>query len=146
MSLNNTVAIVLCTYNGTAFLQEQLDSFSKQLFKNWQLYVYDDASIDDTCNIIKQYQASMQQKVSLQCNPSSKGFAKNFLSAICTTPDDSADFFALSDQDDIWQQDKLSRAIDYLKTLPSEIPTLYCSRTQTIDARGKPLSFSPLFS
>jgi glycosyltransferase involved in cell wall biosynthesis len=146
MYSTTTVAIVLCTYNGTAFLQEQLASFSCQSVTDWQLFVYDDASTDNTSDLIKHYQAAIQQKVTLHQNPSSKGFARNFLSAICTTPNDNADFFALSDQDDIWQPDKLSRAIDYLKTLPPETPALYCSRTKTIDAQGQPLSFSPLFS
>lgn len=143
---NASIAILLCTYNGSTFLSEQLDSFTHQSLANWQLFVHDDASTDNTCDLIEQYQASVQQKVTLQRNTSSKGFAKNFLSTICTTPNDSADFFALSDQDDIWQKDKLSRAVDYLKTLSPDIPALYCARTETSDAQGQPLSFSPLFS
>jgi glycosyltransferase involved in cell wall biosynthesis len=145
MPSNARIAILLCTYNGTKFLQEQLDSFTHQFLNSWQLFVYDDASIDNTCNLIKQYQKTVQQTVILQSNPSSKGFAKNFLFAICTTPNDSADFFALSDQDDIWQKDKLSMATDYLEMIPAEVPALYCSRTQTIDAQEQPLSYSPLF-
>lgn len=142
---STTVAILLCSYNGAAFIQEQLNSFTQQRLHDWQLFVYDDVSTDNTGDLIKQYQATVQQKVTWQRNPSSKGFAQNFLSAICTTPNDSADFFALSDQDDIWQEDKLSRAIEYLKTVPAEIPALYSSRTQTVNAQGQALDFSPLF-
>lgn len=143
--MHSTVAILLCTYNGSAFLQEQLSSFSRQQLNDWQLFVYDDASTDNTCNYIQQYQTSVQQKITLHRNTFSKGFSKNFLSAICVTPNDSANFFALSDQDDIWKKNKLTRAVDYLKTIPSEIPALYSSRTQTVDEQGQPLNFSPLF-
>ncbi|MBY0377019.1 MAG: glycosyltransferase family 2 protein [Gammaproteobacteria bacterium] len=135
----------MCTYNGERFLKEQLASFSAQTHANWQLFVYDDASTDNTHKIIQQYQSTITQKLSLRINASSKGFCKNFLSAICTTPNESGDFFALSDQDDIWQANKLSKAINHLKTIPSHIPALYCSRTQTIRDNGEPLGFSPLF-
>lgn len=144
-STQHSIAILLCTYNGSHFLQEQLDSFSAQNQKHWKLFVYDDASTDNTCELISQYQSHISQPVYLQKNNASKGFCKNFLSAICATPNDSADFFALSDQDDIWQADKLSRAITYLNTLSPNIPAVYCSRTQLVDNTRKPLGFSPLF-
>ncbi|WP_223812304.1 glycosyltransferase, partial [Pseudomonas savastanoi] len=51
------VAILMCTYNGAAYLREQLESFSAQTFRNWVVYVSDDASTDDTLGILSDYQA-----------------------------------------------------------------------------------------
>lgn len=141
----NSIAILLCTYNGSHFIKEQLDSFTAQDNSNWKLFVYDDASTDNTPQIVSQYKLTVSQEVFLEINKHSKGFCKNFLSAICTTPNDSADFFALSDQDDIWQNNKLSKAIAYLSTIPSNTPTLYCTRTKIIGDNGQFLGYSALF-
>ena len=140
----NKIAILLCTYNGHQFLHQQLRSFSTLTVSNWKLFVYDDRSTDNTCDIIEQYKSSIPQEVVLTINPSQQGFSKNFLSAICQTPNDS-DFFALSDQDDIWQKDKLTLALEYLKKVPEHIPALYCSRTQLIDEQANTIGFSSLF-
>lgn len=56
-----------------------------------------------------------------------------------------ADYFAFSDQDDIWYADKLDRAIRWLESVSSEIPAIYCSRAELVDGGGRHIGFSPLF-
>lgn len=138
----NKLAIVLCTYNGEKFLQEQLESFSRQSFKDWHLFVYDDKSKDNTKNIVQNY--GKEHNVTFVPNDIQKGFSKNFLNGIAATRADF-DFYALSDQDDIWQEKKLERAVGYLKNLASDIPALYCSRTTLVDSFGNEIGVSPLF-
>ena len=46
-----SVAILMCSYNGEDFLEEQLDSIQHQDYKNWILYVNDDGSKDNTLKI-----------------------------------------------------------------------------------------------
>jgi glycosyltransferase involved in cell wall biosynthesis len=140
-----SINILLCTYNGEQFLKEQLASFTDQKHSNWKLSIYDDISTDNTIDIINQYKSLTSQEVTLVINSSQKGFCKNFLSAICQTPNE-CDFFALSDQDDIWQENKLTLATNHLKTIPAHIPALYCSRTQLIDEQANAIGFSSLFS
>jgi hypothetical protein len=60
--------------------------------------------------------------------------------------DIKADYYSFSDQDDIWYKDKLERAIKWLKSIPSDIPALYCSRTQLVDDTGEDLGLSPLYT
>lgn len=144
MPSTNSLAIIMCTYNGAEFLQEQLNSFSNQTFKNWKLFVYDDGSTDTTKDLIKRYQQQSAHEVVWSVNPQQMGFAKNFLNAICITPTDF-DFFALSDQDDIWCEAKLERAVAYLQTIPQTTPAVFCSRTRLIDANGNHIGLSPLF-
>ena len=47
------IAILLCTYQGQRFLQEQLDSFAAQSYPNWELWVSDDCSKDGTHDILE---------------------------------------------------------------------------------------------
>ncbi len=75
----------------------------------------------------------------------SRGFAENFRSLL-TSSDVAADYFAFADQDDVWDKDKLSRAIGPVRETATETPALYCSRTRLVDESGQPIGFSPLFT
>jgi glycosyltransferase involved in cell wall biosynthesis len=139
-----SVAILLCTYNGQDYLQEQLDSFIHQTHDNWSLYVSDDGSTDNTLLILKQYQTLLgAHRLKIYEGPR-KGFGRNFLSLI-KNPDLQGDFYTFSDQDDIWHSDKLSRAVTALSPSTEIQPALYCSRTRLVDSTGVPTGFSPLF-
>ncbi len=141
--MNNTIAIIMCTYNGEKFLQEQLTSFANQSFKNWHLFVCDDGSTDSTKKLIQNFQ--QKNKTNFLSNNPKLGFAKNFLNGIASTQG-NFDFYALSDQDDIWLESKLEKAVSQLQNVDSNIPALYCSRTILVNANGKQIGYSPLFT
>ena len=135
---------MLCTFNGARFLPAQLSSFANQSFTNWRLFVSDDGSSDETLAIISRSKDLLgTAPVSIRSGPR-QGFVRNFLSLTCD-PSITCDYFAYSDQDDIWEPDKLSRAVEWLQTVRSDLPALYCSRTRVIDEDGRPCGFSPLF-
>ena len=139
------VAILLCTYQGQQYLQAQLDSFVAQTHTNWELWVSDDGSKDGTHAILNQaLKAWGKDKISIHNGPK-EGFCANFLSLTCKA-DIKADFYAYSDQDDIWKAEKLERAVAALSTVPKGVPGLYCSRTRVVDADDKPICMSPLFT
>lgn len=139
------VAILLCTYEGQRYLAEQLDSFIKQSHTNWKIWVSDDGSVDDTLKILETYKQKLPPgRMSLQLGPA-EGFAANFLSLTRKT-NIEADYYAYSDQDDIWEMDKLARAVHWLESIPQHIPALYCSRTRLVDANNKEIGLSPLFA
>jgi hypothetical protein len=69
------------------------------------------------------------------------GFARNFF-ALLTSPDEESDFFAFSDQDDVWLPDKIERALRALRECDADEPSLYCSRLELVDENLKHLSFS----
>ena len=140
---NDDAAILMATYQGERYINEQLISFEKQSYKNWKLIVSDDGSTDNTLSIIDEFATRNVSKVTVVAGPR-KGFVSNFLSLVLRE-DIKADYYSFSDQDDIWYKDKLERAIQWLKSIPSDIPALYCSRTHLVDDTGKSLGLSPLF-
>ncbi|KNY11459.1 hypothetical protein AKG08_07235 [Achromobacter piechaudii] len=143
--MSQHVAILLCTYQGEKYLAAQLDSFAAQTFPSWKLWVSDDGSTDATLDKLKAFaERHTPGQVTLQAGPR-KGFVKNFMSLICE-PTLHADYYALSDQDDIWHPDKLERALKWLRDVPQGQPALYCTRTELIDEVGQPIGFSPLFT
>lgn len=144
MSQSSKVAILLCSYNGEGFLAEQLDSFFAQTHENWDLYVSDDGSMDKTRALLKEhFQNSQDHHLDIIDGPK-QGFATNFLSLLSRHEID-ADYFALSDQDDIWKTEKLERAVEWLSTIPADIPALYTSRVELIDQSGDHIGYSPLY-
>jgi glycosyltransferase involved in cell wall biosynthesis len=139
------VAILLATYHGQRFLQEQLASFAAQTHTNWEVWASDDGSEDDTHRIMEEHlQLWGDQRLSIHNGPR-EGFAANFLSLTCNAQI-CADYFAYSDQDDVWERDKLERAVRWLDSVPDNIPGLYCSRTRLVDEKNCEIGVSPLFT
>lgn len=131
------VTVLLATFNGEHHLQEQLESIIGQSVGCPKIIASDDGSTDQTPNILKQYQ--------VETLPGPRqGFAANFLHLINKT-DLNSEFYAFADQDDVWQPDKLKRAIDWLSTRDPEQPSLYCSRTTLVNEQLVPMGESPLF-
>jgi glycosyltransferase involved in cell wall biosynthesis len=138
------VIILMATHNGSKHIQEQLDSFVSQTHSNWELIVSDDGSTDETRAIVDEFAQTISQKV-LTVEGPRQGFWKNFLSLVDRTEEAHGDFFAYSDQDDIWLPDKLERATRWLGKGRQDVPRLYFTRTELIDPRGTRIGFSPLF-
>lgn len=140
-----SVAILMCTYNGERYLAQQLESFEAQTYSNWVLWVSDDGSNDGTLDVLERFRRRWGEARLHVLRGPSGGFARNFLSLTCRA-EILADFYAYSDQDDVWMTDKLERAFTALGRLPSQAPLLYCSRTQLTDESLSPIGVSPLFS
>jgi len=138
------ITILMCTYNGARFLSDQLLSIDQQTFRNWRLVASDDGSNDQTLKILNHFKSARDcDRVSIR-QGTRRGPFRNFLQLTC---DQSikGEFFALCDQDDIWEADKLRRALDWLVKIPASVPALYCSRTSYIDAAGRFIGHSRLF-
>jgi glycosyltransferase involved in cell wall biosynthesis len=142
-STNHKVVILLATRNGAEFLSEQLQSYSIQTHDNWELLVSDDGSTDQTVAIVRGFASRVTQRVTLREGPQ-QGFWQNFVSLVRADGNDG-DFFAYSDQDDIWRAEKLAKAVSWLATIPADVPALYFTRTELIERDGRPMGFSPLF-
>lgn len=105
------IRILLCTFNGAAHLEEQLQSYVAQDHVAWDLWVSDDGSDDATLAILERFRAAhgAGREIRLLRGPGQGGTA-NFLSLLCH-PDLPRGPVALSDQDDVWMPQKLSRAL-----------------------------------
>jgi len=133
--VSRQTAILMGTYNGSAYLGPQMESILHQSHESWALWVSDDGSADATVSLLQHYQASFgPRRLQLLAGPG-RGFVRNFLSLVCS-PAIEADYFAYADQDDVWLPDKLQHAISVLEAYPADLPALYCSRTLIIDDLG----------
>ena len=146
MNANSSVAIFMSTYNGQQFLAEQLQSIEQQAHRNWRVLLSDDGSSDDTLLIAKQFQQQWGNDRLLIRQGPKQGFCLNFLSMACD-PIIKADYYAFSDQDDVWMADKLARALAYFESVSEpSLPRVYCGRTQNVDEQLNSLGYSPLFA
>jgi len=99
-------SICLTTYNGSKYLQQQLDSFLAQSILPDELVVCDDGSTDATCEIIERFKQIAPFEVRLYKNENNLGYAQNFSKALGLC---KGDFVFLSDQDDVWLPKKLNQ-------------------------------------
>ena len=146
MTNASAICILMGTYNGEAFLADQLLSIENQSYINWRLIISDDSSTDATLTIAKSFQDKWgSDRLEIRAGPK-QGFCTNFLSLACD-PTIHADFYAFSDQDDVWMVDKLARALAYFDTVNNEdLPRVYGSRTQLVDEHLTPFGYSHLFT
>lgn len=141
----SSVAILMCTLQGIAYLHEQLDSICRQNHKLWSIWASDDGSDDGTLALLDRYKAEIGTcRVNVFHGPR-QGFSANFLSLVCNS-DIKAKYYAFADQDDIWESNKLTRALDWLGELPSHLPALYCSCTLNVDVNNVEIGLSRCYT
>lgn len=130
---NMKIAIMLSTYNGKRYLREQLDSIMNQdIDAQVVLYIRDDNSNDETEEIVSKYSKKMQINFWHRKNV---GPAKSFWE-LFMNGDIQADYYAFCDQDDIWDANKLQKAIISLEKFEN-CAALWCSNCRLIDSSGK---------
>lgn len=135
----------MCTLLGQHYLGQQLASIANQTHTSWEVFASDDGSLDETNSILVAHQAAWPEgKLTLHSGPA-EGFAANFLSLICRASI-QADYYAFADQDDVWEPNKLERAVAWLATVPKDVPALYGTRTLLVDDNDQPMGLSPLFA
>lgn len=125
------ISVVMCTYRGTKYVVEQLHSIFAQSLQPAELIVCDDASGDETVDILYHLQNSAPFPVRIVVNDTTVGSTHNFDRAIQFA---TADFIALCDQDDVWLPDKLAVLTTYLVHHP-EIGGVF-SNAYLIDDAG----------
>lgn len=137
------MAILLGTKNGQKYLDEQLESVAAQTHPAIDIWASDDDSGDRTSEILHQWAARWTKGSFVILRGPDGGFAENFRSLLTNETID-ADYYAFSDQDDIWEPHKLKTALERLSRHGEALPQLYCSRTLSISESGRPLGHSPL--
>lgn len=135
---NPKVVICMSTYNGEKYLDQQLDSFIAQHYQNWQLIIHDDGSTDGTKAIIRKYM-EQDRRIRLIQNDGHLGIKKAFLTLLSQ---EEGEFYAFSDQDDVWHADKLDILVQRMQREDPLVPTLIYSRYDEIDGAGNPLPAS----
>jgi len=124
----HSVTVVMSSYNGEKYIKDQIESIISQSGCEVNLIVRDDGSTDGTLDILQQYKR--EGKLEFFQGRNLKP-AKSFLEGLKHTKD--TDYYAFSDQDDIWKKNKLSVAISQLEMLNAATPNLYCSNLTAVD-------------
>ena len=142
---NERVAILLATFNGERHLSKQLDSILMQDHRDWVIFASDDGSSDRTLSILDEFRAKAGPDRLVLLEGPRAGYAANFVSLLHQSSV-TGDFYAFCDQDDWWEPNKLSRALEWIRQQPADRPALYCGRTRLIDVEGRSVGYSPLFA
>ena len=135
-----SIAVVMSTYNGAEHVAEQLESVLAQDVGDVAVYVRDDGSTDGTLDVLGGYERAGRIVLMRGDN---LGVVGSFLEALSAVPGDF-DYVALADQDDVWHEDKLSRALSVMAGRPGAAPVLYCSEYVFCDADMVPQGRSHL--
>ena len=109
------VSIALATFNGGEYLADQLKSFTEQTRPPDELIVCDDGSIDDTVAILRAHAQSAPYETRIFLNEKTLGYSKNFSRALSLC---QGDFVFLSDQDDVWDREKISKILEEFAQAP----------------------------
>ena len=128
-----SVLILLATYNGERFLIQQLDSLYAQENVDFHILARDDGSGDTTLDVLHNYSQNYGRMTIIEGE--NVGAACSFFSLIKYAVEKLPryDYYAFCDQDDVWYNDKLSRAVKCLE--PSVNPLkLYFSMASLCDA------------
>lgn len=137
------VEILLATHNGGRYLQAQLDSLTGQSYRHWRVRVRDDASQDNTRDIISRFEQANPAHVAgvYQANPHCG--AKNNFGQLLEVAD--GDYFLFADQDDVWLPYKIEHLLARAKALELQYPgkpILVHSDLMVANADLKPLAAS----
>ncbi|WP_026506640.1 glycosyltransferase [Butyrivibrio sp. MC2013] len=112
MEIKSSVAIA--SYNGSDYIQEQLQSIYEQTVQVEEVIICDDGSSDDTCEIVKRFieQKGLSDSWKLVVNDNNLGYADNFHKAMMLC---SGEYIFVCDQDDVWEPDKVEAMLGVMQ-------------------------------
>lgn len=103
------ISVCMATYNGGRFLKEQLSSILSQLGEDDEVIISDDGSTDNTLDVARSFHSPI---VHIMVNEGEHGYTPNFENALRHA---HGDYIFLSDQDDVWEPDKVGVCMDLFK-------------------------------
>ena len=130
------VSILMATYNGARYLEEQLDSIINQTYQDWSLWIHDDGSKDNTLAILESYCQRYPDRINLMESQKKNLGAKGNFAFIYETVKE-AEYYVFCDQDDIWNRDKLSRLISVMNAEDIREPALIYHNVQVVNQEKK---------
>lgn len=140
MKCSEPIAILMATYNGAAYLGEQIDSVLAQTSSQWHLYVHDDDSVDGTPEVLAQYMKRFPQQITVLHYPAQGGACRNFISMLEAV---EASYYMFADQDDVWLPEKVERTFARMRDLEirdGRCPILIHTDLYIVDAALQVLS------
>jgi glycosyltransferase involved in cell wall biosynthesis len=136
-----SLTVLLSTYNGSRYLNSQLDSLGNQTYLNLNILARDDGSTDSTLKILQIEKAKAKLDALGNCN--NLGVTGSFFYLLRHAALTDTEYVAFCDQDDVWLPTKIEAAILALSSFP-DTPSLYCSRLEFVDEHLSHLGFSSI--
>jgi hypothetical protein len=136
------VEVLLATYNGELYLEEQINSILSQDYPNVRLYASDDGSSDRTVAILSEYDARFPDQIRVLTDEKATGHPKrNFLRLMKAS---TANYLCFSDQDDVWLPEKISLTMKAMQGLEDHYgrstPALVFTDLQVVNERLETVS------
>lgn len=111
------ISVCITTYNGEKYIKEQIESILSQISENDEIIISDDGSVDDTLSILESFNDKRIKIFSHKKNQRKKYMFKfdlttrNMENAIKKSV---GDFIFMADQDDIWEDDRITSVLPFL--------------------------------
>lgn len=133
--LSPLVSVVLGTYNGEAYLEEQLRSVLAQTYTHLEIIAVDDRSTDGTVGILRDF-AARDARIKVFVNDRNLGFIRNFEKGATLS---TGKWISFCDQDDYWFPEKIEKMVRAI----GDQPMIYCDSVlcdQDLQPQGKRIS------
>ena len=111
------ISVVMSTYNGSSYVAEQIESILNQTYSSLEIILADDASTDNTFEILKSYAEKDRRIITCQ-RKENAGYNINFSEACAKA---TGTYIAISDQDDVWELDKIEKQLKKINEDPNNI-------------------------
>ncbi len=113
--MTQKISVIICTYNRATYIAQAIDSILNQTYKNIEVIIVDDASTDNTEEVLAQYKNNSLIKIFK--NESNLGISKSRNKGVSFA---SGDYIAVLDSDDYWTDPKkLHKQITILESDPT---------------------------
>lgn len=124
------ISVCMCSFNGASFIREQIESILAQTVKPDEIVICDDGSTDGTAEFLSDLSKRSPVRILLAANPKRLGVVANFSQAISLA---GGDRIFLSDQDDIWIEDKIEQTLPLLEKNGNGGPVLVHTDLEVVD-------------
>lgn len=133
MHSTDKIAILMATYNGEKYICQQIDSILSQTCRDWELYIHDDGSTDNTIAAVESYVEKYPDKIHLIDGKSNGGAKYNFFYMLGQV---EAPYYMTCDQDDVWLDKKIELTYDKMLTIENkaDVPCLVYTELRVVDS------------
>ncbi|MBN1974564.1 MAG: glycosyltransferase family 2 protein [Sedimentisphaerales bacterium] len=136
------VNILLSTYNGMQFLDQQIQSLLSQSYPHIAITIRDDGSNDGTYDKLLEYAKRYPNFEVFRGER--MGVVRSYFNLL-QEADPHCDFYAFCDQDDVWLADKVRDAVVAMESYDFDKALLYCSRLEYVDTQLRHLGYSKIY-
>ena len=128
------VTVLMSVYNGEPYIREAVESILNQTFADFEFVIVDDASVDDTENILDSYDDCRIVRIR---NRENIGLTKSLNGGLRIA---RGQFVARQDADDVSLPERLEKQIAFLQPNPATV--LVASNLRYIDHEGRSIGRS----